>query len=301
MGDLPMYEKYWELREKPFENTPNPIYFYRSPSHEEAFSRLIYAIRERKGAALVSGDYGCGKTLLGRALLTELDTDHFEVAILSNPKLSPSQFLKELVHQLGSSTGSNDKVKLMHELNEILYGNFHRGKETVILVDEAQAIPSQGVFEEIRLLLNFQLNERFLLTLLLLGQPELREKVESIPQLSQRIAIRYHLRGMTLNDTEAYIQYRLRVAGASYNMFDQKCFPLIHEFTEGVPRKINNLCDLCLFGGFGIRAKQINETLVSHVISDLKGEVLPADEPEIPKELPDEEIKEEVEQEESYG
>jgi len=266
-----MYEKHWGLQEKPFENTPNPSFFYRSPEHEEAFARLVYTIRERKGAALISGEFGCGKTLLGRSLLRELDDDHYEVAVLSNPKLSPTQFLKEVVHQLGSPLASNDKVKLMHELNGILYGNFHREKETVILIDEAQAIPNEEVFEEIRLLLNFQLNDRFLLTLLLLGQPELREKVDRIPQLSQRIAIRYHLNGLTFLETEAYVKHRLKVAGGLSNLFEEESFPLVFEFTRGVPREINNLCDLCLFEGFGTRAARIGSSLVKHVIEDLQG------------------------------
>lgn len=266
-----MYEKYWELREKPFENTPNPNFFYRSAEHEEALSRLLYTLRERKGAALISGEYGCGKTLLGRSLLAELDTSRYDVAILSNPKLSPLQFLKELVHQLGSTAATNDKVKLMHELNQILYGNFHRDKETVILIDEAQAIPNEGVFEEIRLLLNFQLNDRFLLTLLLLGQPELWGKVEQIPQLSQRIAIRYHLKGLTYEETQTYVRHRLQVAGTSRDLFEEESFPLIYEFTGGVPRKINNLCDLCLFEGFGSRVTQVGKDLVQHVMGDLQG------------------------------
>ena len=269
-----MYEEYWGLREKPFENTPNPRFFYHSREHEEAFARLIYAIRERKGAVMISGDYGCGKTLLGRSLMTELDNTRYEVAVLSNPKLSASQFLKELVHQLGSKTGSNDKVKLMHELNAILYGNFRREKETVILVDEAQAIPDEEVFEEIRLLLNFQLNDRFLLTLLLLGQPELKEKVEGIPQLAQRIAIRYHLKGLTYQETQTYVKHRLKIAGAYYDMFDDPSYPLLFEFTGGVPRKINNLCDLCLFEGLGERATRIGSTIVKNVIEDLHGKYL---------------------------
>lgn len=267
-----MYEKHWGLREKPFENTPNPLFFYHSPSHEEAFSRLIYAIQERKGAALISGEYGCGKTLLGRSLIAALDSNRYEVAVLNNPKLSPSQFLKELVYQLGSPRGSHDKVKLMHELNEILYGNFNRGKETVILIDEAQAIPNEGVFEEIRLLLNFQLNERFLLSLLLLGQPELRERVDRIPQLAQRIAIRYHLKGLTLPETENYVKHRLRIAGGAEDLFEKESFPLIFEFTDGVPRKINNLCDLCLFEGFGRGVNRIGGRLVKQVMADLRGE-----------------------------
>ena len=277
-----MYEKHWGLREKPFENTPNPKFFYRSPEHEEAFARLIYAIRERKGAALISGEYGCGKTFLGRALLKELESDQYETAVLSNPKLSSAQFLKELVHQLGASVNTNDKIKLMHQLNEILYANFHKGKETVILIDEAQAIPNEDVFEEIRLLLNFHLNDRFLLVLLLLGQPELREKVEKIPQLSQRIAIRYHLTGLSFPETTAYVRHRLRIAGAAEDLFEEESYPFVFQYTQGVPRRINNLCDLCLFHGFGAGAERIGTGLVRRVIEDLQGAPL-ADE-KIPQE-----------------
>ena len=203
--------------------------------------------------------------------MAELDNDRYEVAVLSNPKLSSSQFLKEVVHQLGAELRSHDKLKLMHELNNILYGNFRREKETVILIDEAQAIPNEAVFEEIRLLLNFQLNDRFLLTLLLLGQPELREKVAQIPQLAQRIAVQYHLKGLTPAETVAYIKHRLKIAGANSDMFEEESYPLIFEFTSGIPRKINTLCDLCLFEGFGERARGIGSSLVKNVIEDLYG------------------------------
>ncbi|MFH1858361.1 MAG: AAA family ATPase [Candidatus Omnitrophota bacterium] len=270
-----MYEEYWGLREKPFENTPDPRFFYQSQKHEEAFSRLVYTIRERKGAALLSGEYGCGKTLLGRSLMEELDSDRYELAILSNPKLSPVQFLKEVVHQLGREGDSGDKVNLMHELHGIFYSNFQREKETVILIDEAQAIPDEEVFEEIRLLLNFQLNDRFLLTLILLGQPELRRKVDQIPQLSQRIAIRYHLKELSYPETQGYVKYRLKTAGAYYDMFEEDCYDAIFEYSKGVPRKINNLCDLCLFDGMGRRVVRVNKDVVKHVSSDLRGEEIP--------------------------
>jgi len=112
-----MYEEYWGLREKPFENTPNPRFYYQSPEHEEAYARMLYAIRERKGACVISGEYGCGKTLLGRALMQELDNERYEVAVLFNPKLSALQFLKELVRQLGGNGKENDKVRLMQSFS----------------------------------------------------------------------------------------------------------------------------------------------------------------------------------------
>ena len=264
-----MYEEYWGLREKPFENTPNPRFYYRSPEHEETFARMLYAIRERKGAAVISGEYGSGKTLLGRSLMQELDDDRYEVAFLFNPKLSPLQFLKELVHQLGGNGKDNDKVRLMRNLNEILYTNYRRGKDTVILIDEAQAIPDQEVFEEIRLLLNFQLNERFLLTLLLVGQPELREKVAAIPQFAQRVAVQYHLKGLTHEETVGYIQHRLRIAGAYYNMFLDESYSLIYAGSGGIPRRINQICDLSLFEGLGGRVSRIGLEIIKSILGEM--------------------------------
>lgn len=268
-----MYEEYWGLREKPFENTPNPRFYYRSPEHEEAFARMLYAIRERKGAAVISGEYGAGKTLLSRSLIQELDNERYEVAFLFNPKLSALQFLKELVHQLGGNGKDNDKVRLMRNLNEILYANYKRERDTIILIDEAQAIPEGEVFEEIRLLLNFQLNDRFLLTLLLIGQPELREKVAAIPQFAQRVAVQYHLRSLTPSETEGYIRHRLEVAGAYYDMFLPESYSLIYEGSGGIPRRINHICDLSLFEGLGNRVSRIGLEIIRSVLEDMKGTV----------------------------
>ena len=268
-----MYEEYWGLREKPFENTPNPRFYYRSPEHEEAFARMLYAIRERKGAAVISGDYGCGKTLLGRALMQELDNERYEVATLFNPRLSALQFLKEVVHQLGGSGNDNDKVRLMRSLHEILYANYKRAKDTVIIIDEAQAIPDAEVFEEIRLLLNFQLNDRFLLTLLLVGQPELREKVAAIPQFAQRVAVQYHLRCLSPVETGKYIRHRLEIAGAYYDMFLGESYSLIYKGSGGVPRRINHICDLSLFEGLGNRVSRIGLKIIGSVLEDMSGMV----------------------------
>lgn len=265
-----MYEEYWGLREKPFENTPNPRFYYRSPEHEEALARMLYAIRERKALAVISGEYGSGKTLLGRALIEELASERYEVAFLFNPKLSPLQFLKELLHQLGGKGRDNDKVRLMRALNEILYANCRLGKDTIILIDEAQAVPSPEVFEEMRLLLNFQLNERHLLTLLLVGQPELQEKVSAIPQLAQRVAIHYHLKGLSSDETRHYIRHRLEIAGAYYDMFEEEAYLLIHEGSEGIPRRINHICDLSLFEGLGERVSRVGLEIIRGVLEELK-------------------------------
>jgi general secretion pathway protein A len=267
-----MYVEYWGLKEKPFENTPEPRFLYHSSLHEEAFSRMLYAIRERKGGAMLSGEYGSGKTLLSRALMQELSEERYQVALIFNPRLKPMEFIREIIYQLGGDSASISKSKLLHILNEILYNNHNKNKDTILLIDEAQAIESLEIFEEIRLLLNFQLNNAFLLTMILLGQPELREKVMMIPQLDQRLAIRYHLYGLDEKETKNYIDHRLGIAGLTKEktIFTDGAVKLIYESSLGIPRKINNLCDMCLLIGFGTKANKIDEAITREVVKDLE-------------------------------
>lgn len=265
-----MYENYWGLREKPFENTPDPHFLYYSSQHEEALSRMLYAIRERKGAAMLTGEYGSGKTILSRAFLEELNNDDYQRVLIFNPKIPPIEFLQEIVYQLGGDDTARSKKKLLRNLNEILYNNRNKNKATIIVVDEAQAIKNKETFEELRLLLNFQLDDTFLLTLILVGQPELKEKVNMIPQLRQRLAIRYHLMALNKKETEEYIIHRLKVAGSSEPIFIKGSHELIYEASEGIPRRINNICDMCLLSGFGVKANKIDEGIAKDVVSDLE-------------------------------
>lgn len=265
-----MYEGYWKLKEKPFENTPDPHFLYYSSKHEEALSRMFYAIREKKGAAMLTGEYGSGKTLLSRALLEEISHERYQTVLIFNPRIPAIEFLKEIVYQLGGNDTPDSKTKLLHTLNEILYSNRNENKSTVIAIDEAQAIEADETFEELRLLLNFQLDDMFLLTLILLGQPELKEKVDRIPQLRQRLSVRYHLMALDKKETEGYINHRLEVAGSHSAIFREETYDLIYEASEGIPRRINNICDMCLLVGFGLRADRIDEKIVKDVISDLE-------------------------------
>jgi type II secretory pathway predicted ATPase ExeA len=148
-----MYEQYWGLKEKPFENTPDPRFLYRSTQHEEALSRLFYAIREKKPAAMLTGEYGAGKTLLSRVLLDELSKERYKVALIFNPKLSPIEFLQEITFQLAEDTPKTSKRELLNTLQNILNSNHARFKDTVIVIDEAQSIENDEIFEELRLLL----------------------------------------------------------------------------------------------------------------------------------------------------
>ena len=257
-----MYKDYWGLTEYPFENLPNPAYLYKSPIHEEALTRLIYAIENRKGAALLTGEIGCGKTTISRLLVQRLGQRNYQLALIENPCLPADDFLKEIMYQFGLKTPSQSKSEMIHQLNDYLYQNLKEGKNTVIIVDEAQLINSSEIFEELRLLLNFQLNDRFLLTLVLIGQPELKQKIENMPQLDQRIAIRYHLRPLDIQEMVKFIFFRLKKAGAKRNMFTNDAFRRIYEHSSGIPRKINNICDLSLLLGCGESVKFINTAIV---------------------------------------
>ncbi|MDD5044469.1 MAG: AAA family ATPase [Candidatus Omnitrophica bacterium] len=268
-----MYEGYWNLKEKPFENTPDPRFIYLSQKHEEALSRLIYAIREQKGAALLTGEYGSGKTLISRVILNELSADNYKLAFIFNPKLTSEELLREIIYQLGGETAADSsKTDLLHKLNEILYKNNQEGKNSVVLIDEAQAIPEDSGFEELRLLLNFQLNDRFLITLILMGQPELKEKIERVPQFRQRISVAYHLTALSKKETKLYVKHRLTVAGAGPDIFSGGAFSELHRFSAGIPRRINNICDIALLVGSSKKSYRVTKRMIKDVSMDL-GEV----------------------------
>ncbi len=268
-----MYESYWGLKEKPFENTPDPRYVYFSLQHQEALSRLLYVVREKKSAALLTGEYGSGKTLLSRVLLQELQKEsQYQTVFVFNPRLSSLEFIKEIVYQLESSKGSySNKIELFHALHKILLSNRDYGRHSVVIIDEAQSIIDSNIFEELRLLLNFQLDNLFLLTIILIGQPELTERVITLPQLRQRIAVRFHLRALGEEDTKKYIQHRLDIAGAKQPIFDEEAYREIYLSSFGIPRQINNICDLALLAGFGNRLDRIKKDTIEQVSDDLEG------------------------------
>lgn len=269
-----MYEEYWGLKEKPFENTPDPRFLYYSPKHEEALTRLLYAIREKKGAAILTGGFGAGKTVLSRALRDELqDPDRYQLIYITNPQISTIEFIREIVRQLGEPKERlpEKKSDLLDLLGKILERDTNIGREIVIIIDEAQLIESRETFEELRLLLNFQLNERFLLTLVLLGQPELREKIANLPQLKQRLSVRYHLSNLDEKETGKYINQRLKIAGQKKEIFGSETISLIHQASQGLPREINNICDLSLLTGMGKEVAKIDKNIIREVIKDLEG------------------------------
>lgn len=266
-----MYEAYWGLNEKPFENTADPRFLYYSKQHEEAFTRLIYAIQEQKGAAVLSGVFGCGKTVVAQAVLSALNKGKYETAFVINPQLSALELLREILYDLGLKDNLPvQKTDILHSLDETLHHNMDDGKQTIVIIDEAHLIEDRMIFEELRLLLNFQYKNRFLLTLILLGQPELREKVNNIKQLAQRIAIRYYLSGLSQGETLEYMQHRLEVAGATKNCFDDSAIKIIYEQSGGIPRRINQICDMALLTGFGKQIEIVNKEIIMEVVKDIE-------------------------------
>jgi type II secretory pathway predicted ATPase ExeA len=264
-----MYENYWNLREKPFENTPDPRFLYNSPQHEEGLNRLLYVVKERKGAGLLTGVYGCGKTLLARALMKELESTIYKVALITNPRLDDIEMLRMIAYHLGVGEPPVRKADILITLEKVLQNNLSDGKKTVVVIDEAHAIEDKNIFEELRLLLNFQFDDKFLLTLLILGQPELKDKIDGNKQLNQRIAMRFHLEALNLSEAEHYIRHRMKVAGGNPELFETDAIALIHERSGGIPRRINQLCDTSLLTGYGKGADKIVRDMVDETIKSL--------------------------------
>lgn len=269
-----MYEEYWGLTECPFENTPNPHFLYYSKEHEEGLSRLLYAVERKKGAAVLTGIFGCGKTVLSRALLSQLNKNIYQVALITNPHLKSVELLRSIARQLGAENLPEKLTEMSSDyflqlIETILSNNVKDGKETLIVIDEAHVITEADIFEELRLLLNFQFEDRFLLTLILMGQPELAERIRKNKQLSQRIAIGYNLGPLNEEETKKYIEHRLKVAAANREIFSPKAIKFIFQNSGGIPRRINQICDMSLMTGFSQNAKMIDDKIVNEVVESL--------------------------------
>lgn len=262
------YESHWGLRLRPFENVPDPKFYVPSVNHDAAMERMLYGIRARKGIVMLTGEIGSGKTLLSRAVILKLPRSRYEIGLVSNPTIPGNEFLGEILFQLGLDP-QGTRVEQLRRLNDQLLANYHREVDTVVVVDEAQAIEHDRLFEELRLLSNFQLNDRFLLTLVLVGQPELRDRIARIPQLAQRVAIQHHIEYLNRAETKAYILARLTAAGSELPIFSPGAISSVYHRTGGVCRLINSLCDLCLYFGRVSEARQIKRSLVEKVANEV--------------------------------
>jgi general secretion pathway protein A len=255
-----MYEEYYGFTEKPFSLTPDPKYLFKSASHASAFELLQYAIRRREGFVVVTGDIGTGKTTLCRALLEQVDRRTFTALVL-NPFLSEEDLLRLVLQEFGVVSREEmrrgrlagvSKQELIETLNEFLLSLRAIGAQALLIVDEAQNLPLQ-VLEQIRILSNLETEKEKLLQIVLVGQSNLKDLLRrpDLRQLDQRVSIRYDLKPLTAEETAAYVQHRLSVAGGgSAVTFAPKALARVHQFTGGIPRLINLLCDRSLLTAF---------------------------------------------------
>jgi type II secretory pathway predicted ATPase ExeA len=257
-----MFEEFFGFRTKPFGKTPDPAFLYESPQHKEALARLEYAVEEKELALLV-GDIGSGKTTLSRALIDRLG-DARPVVLLINPRLTPAQLLRSIAAGLGL-VPSRFRNELLDQIHSKLFELFEAGREPVLMIDEAQLIPGKPTFDEIRLLTNFQLDDQNLLSVVLIGQPELETRLDRsyYAPLRQRIGLRYRLGSLSLPETVDYIEHRIRVAGGTRNPFARAAMERIHEVSGGIPRLINTLATTALLDAFGEDAETIDADRVA--------------------------------------
>jgi len=269
-----VYLEFYGLKQSPFDITPNPRFLFHSTKHQEAFNHLLYGIRERKGFVQLTGEVGAGKTTLCRALLEQLD-GHFSTALILNPVLSGDELMKAIATEYGLDVKGKDRLETMATISDYLLRQTLAGKETVLIVDEAQNL-TEELLEQVRLISNIETDDRKLLQIVLMGQPELRERLNShkLRQLRQRITVRYHLNPLSRAEVGQYIRHRLALAGSQGKpTFTAPAIWRVYKYSKGIPRLVNALCDKALLAGFVERSHRINYRLVGRAIRELEGDI----------------------------
>jgi len=265
-----MYNTFFGFKEKPFKLVPNPAYFYLSKSHEEALAHLKYAISQGDGFVEITGEVGTGKTTLCRAFLENLNQT-VEAAYIFNPKLGPKQLLKTINEEFGIHNEGENTKDLIDALNAFLIQKKASGKKVILLIDEAQNL-NRNVLEQLRLLSNLETNRDKLLQIILVGQPELSEILNShaLRQLGQRITLRYQLSPLTFNECKEYIQYRINIASQKTAIkFDRSAYRQIYKYSKGIPRLINIVCDRSLLTAFVLNQFNITAGIAKTSIKEL--------------------------------
>ncbi len=267
-----MYIDFYNLKEKPFSVTADPNFLYLSKKHKEAICHMLYGIQERMGFLEITGEIGAGKTTVCKALLNKLD-NHTKTAFILNGNLSETQLLQAIVEDFGIQVKAKNKITMLNELNKFLLEQLEHRNNAVLIIDEAQNLKS-SLLEQVRLLSNLETEKEKLLQIILVGQPELREKLASgeLKQLRQRITIRYHISPLSRHEATCYILHRLRIAGASNGeIFQKDALEEIFKFSGGIPRLINIACDKSLLAGYTADKKTIDSAMVKKCIEELEG------------------------------
>jgi len=267
-----VYLEYYGLKEAPFNITPNPRFLFFSPKHREAFNHLLYGIRDRKGFIQITGEVGAGKTTLCRAVLEQLG-NNFSTALILNPVLDADQLVKAVAMEFGLDVKGMDRLETVSAINLFLLREVEEGRDAVLIIDEAQDL-SPALLEQIRLLSNLETDARKLLQIVLLGQPELRDRLNqhNLRQLRQRITVRYHLQALTFHEVAQYVHHRLAVSGAKGSpVFTKPAIWRVYCYAKGIPRLVNAVCDKCLLAGFVQQQDRIKYRLVGKAIAELEG------------------------------
>ena len=231
---------------------------------------MLYVIEHRKGVAMLTGEVGCGKTTVIRALEDHLSQDKYQFQTISNPALQPTDLIKAILSKLGESSENGSKTELLDRLSQRLFANAAKGVNTVLAIDEAHVIGNQATLDELRMLLNIQADDEFLITLILLGQPPLLKNISELQPLKERISIKFNLEPLDIQNTLNYVVHRLKCAGASRGIFSREAIEALYEFAGGLPLRINNLCDRCLLLGLMRQARIVDSRIVRDAIEDME-------------------------------
>lgn len=275
-----MYKSFYNLQRNPFEITPDPSFLFPTTRHNEALASLYYGVTAHKGFVVLAGEVGTGKTLILRSLLALLQRRDVAFALIFNPTLSPLEFIRYIALDFGLPVAGKAKDELIHILNGFLVQRHQKGLTTLLVVDEAHHL-SREILEEIRLLTNLETSQQKLLQIVLAGQPELDEKLDSheLRQLKQRVALRCHLDPLTAQETREYIGRRLKIAGAvgAGEIFSGPAIAAVFEQSRGIPRLINTICENALLSGYAKHASTITSEIIEAVAHDLRLGVVAAD------------------------
>lgn len=268
-----MYLDFYGLREAPFSLTPDPRFLFYSDRHREALELLLFGLRERKGFVQLTGEVGCGKTTLCRALLERLGPE-YQTALILNPIMSSGQLLRTILQELGLVVPPRaDRVACLETLNRFLLEEVPRGREVVLILDEAQDLGPE-LLEQVRLLSNLETDREKLLQIVLIGQPELRDLLDSpgLRQLRQRITVRCHLDPLDREESELYLHFRLQVAGANgLPTFSRWAITRLYRYARGIPRLLNAAADLTLLAGYVEGTTELGLRHVRRAIRELEG------------------------------
>ncbi len=265
------YLDHFGLTAEPFSNAPVSRFYFNAPQHQQALTRLLYAVSSMKGLAVLVGDIGAGKTTLARRMLDSLPEEEYEAALLViiHSGITASWILRRIALQLGVENPAQEKLALLSQLYQRLLQIYEQGRKAVVLIDEAQMLETRELMEEFRGLLNLEVPERKLISFVFFGLPEIEKNLKLDPPLAQRVAMRYRLEPFNAESTEAYIKHRMRLAGSPRLPFTTDAMEAVHRRASGTPRVINTLCDNALFEAFLARSQEIRAPLVEQIADNL--------------------------------